>query len=40
LVVVGVEPATVDHGDVLSPPVAAALDAVVCLVSSEVAACA
>ena len=44
LVVVGVEPATVDHGDVLSPPVAAAIDAVVAavvgLVKSEVAACA
>ena len=32
LVVVGVEPATVDHGDELSPPVAAAVDAVVAAV--------
>jgi len=40
LVVVGVEPATVEHGDVLSPPVAAAVDSVVRLVAAEVAACA
>ena len=43
LVVIGVEPATVEHSEALSPPVAAAVDAVitavVSLVSSEVTPC-
>ena len=40
LLVVGVEPAEIDHGEELSPPVAASVDAVVRLVAAEVAPCA
>ena len=41
IVVLGVEPASVDHGDELSPPVASSLDVVVRRVVEEVtAACA
>ncbi len=40
LFVIGVEPAAVGHGEVLSPPVAAAVDAVVQLIAEEVSACA
>ena len=40
LLVVGVEPAAVGHGETLSPPVAASVDAVVRLVATEVAPCA
>ncbi len=40
LIVVGVEPATVDHGETLSPPVAAALDPLIRLVATEVTPCA
>ncbi len=40
LLVVGVEPATVGHGEMLSAPVAASVDAIVRLVAAEVAPCA
>jgi hydrogenase maturation protease len=40
LLVVGVEPATVGHGEMLSPSVAASVDAVVGLIAAEVAPCA
>jgi hydrogenase maturation protease len=40
LLVVGVEPAAVGHGDGLSPLVAASVDAVVRLVATEVTPCA
>ena len=39
LLVVGVEPAAVGHGEVLSAPVAASVDAVVRLIAAEVAPC-